>query len=203
MELPKTALQVALGMAKSLPDNAVDNLSYNRHPQERTRAFHEVFGAPIADKRPDATFSHMDDQRVAFRASFILSEAFELLEKGLGLNIRFSAQAGNGHPHHAYSSHNSGLCDAILGAMRDGGRRDLKEVFDALVDLNVVVNGFAVELGVDMKAGDQECYASNLTKLDENGQPIVADENHPTQPAGKILKGPNFVEPQLDHLLGL
>ena len=72
---------------------------------------------------------------------------------------------------------------------------------DALGDLNVVVNGFAIELGIDMKEIDREIYASNLTKLDDNGEAIIADGSDPRYPAGKIIKGPNFIEPQIKTII--
>lgn len=199
-----TALSVASRMA--LPDYAHDALRYDRHPQVRTLAFHRFFGAPIreaADGGATPTFDHMDDQRVAFRAAFIMSEAIELLEKGLGLSVEIDISGGpDGKRFTAIGSGNGGLTDAILGAMGDApGCRDLEQVVDALGDLNVVVNGFAIELGVNMQVVDAEILASNLTKAD-NGRPIISD-GEDGHPKGKILKGPDFVEPQIMAALGL
>lgn len=200
----KTALHIAGQM--SLPAYAEDALRYDVHPQDRTRAFHQMFGAPIRDEAPDETFSHMDDQRVAFRMSFILSEAIEILEKGLGVQVCIAFKGDDlRHTYRGFveGSDNAKLCGAILEAIQQSGKRDLIEVVDGLGDLNVVTNGFAVELGVDMGSVDQEVLASNMTKADENGNPIVADGSDPKYPAGKILKGPNFIEPQLAVVLGL
>lgn len=202
--IPGTALAVAQSM--KLPDCYSYALKYNMHPQDRTEAFHRMFDAPIKFGVDDETFSHMDDRRVAFRVAFILSEIFELCEKGLGLSIGFSASVKDGEISRGFgfseSSDNQQLTEVILGAMQAGGKRDIIEVVDALGDLNVVVNGFAVELGVDMSAVDQEVLASNFTKAGENGQTLVSDgtDGHP---AGKILKGPNFVEPNIRAVLGL
>lgn len=181
----KTALRIASDMP--LPDYAQDALRYDRHPQERTLAFHRFYGAPVYEGKPDRTFSHMTDERVAFRAAFIVSEAFEMLADGLGLKDRF--------PDHKE------LCQQILQGMREGKGRDLVSLLDALGDLNVVVNGFAIELGVDMKLVDQEVCASNFTKADESGNPIIGDGVN--GPEGKVLKGPNFMEPQLARTFGL
>lgn len=197
----------ALGAAAlmNLPAYAKDALIYDLHPQDRTRAFHRMFDAPIRTEAPDATFSHMDDQRIAFRTSFILSEAIEILEKGLGVDvcIGFKSHQANIYKDFVQGSDNAELCNALLKAIVASGKRDLVEVVDGLGDLNVVTNGWGVELGVDMKRVDQEVYASNMTKPDEDGNPIVADGSDPKYPAGKILKGPNFIEPQLEVLLGL
>jgi predicted HAD superfamily Cof-like phosphohydrolase len=202
----KTALQVLRATNPTLASNPV--VDYDVHPQNRTGFFHDIFGAPIHTGKLDDTFSHMDDQRVAFRAAFILSEAFEILEKGLGLKVSVSVQSdlpGTQELHHATGSDNAMLTTAILGAMLDRGPagRNVVEVVDGLSDLNVVVNGWALELGADMRACDQEVLASNLTKLDEEGKPIVADGSDPKYPAGKILKGPNYVEPNIAAVLGL
>lgn len=199
-----TALHVASRLP--LPDYAQDALRYERHPQERTRAFHQFYGAPIATSRPDMRFSHMDDQRVAFRAAFIMSEAIEMLEKGLGLEVKLTVSAGGLMPdYEAKGSDNGELTSAIHNAMSNIGhdrRRNVVEVVDALGDLNVVVNGFALELGVNMRLVDQEVCASNFTKPDEQGRPIVSDgtDGHPK---GKVLKGPNFVEPNIRSCIGI
>ncbi len=145
----------------------------------------------------------MDDQRVAFRAAFILSEAMELLEKGLGLKVGLVVETGEDDADFADSSDNAALTNAILKGMQYVGKRDVIETVDALGDLNVVVNGFALELGANMLAVDQEVLASNMTKLGEDGQPIVADGSNPKFPAGKILKGPRFMEPNIAAVLGL
>lgn len=199
-----TALEVATRM--DLHHHIESQLYYDRHPQERTKVFHEVFDAPIRPyfKKPDPDFAHMSDERVAFRTAFILSEAFEILEQGFGLNVRFDVSGDGSSFHHTSGSNNAGLAQAILGAMKEGtGKRDLIGVVDGLGDLNVVVNGFAVELGIDMRPVDREIFASNLTKLGADGQPIVADGSDPSQPAGKILKGPNYVEPNIAAAIGL
>jgi predicted HAD superfamily Cof-like phosphohydrolase len=200
-----TAYRKALELP-GLTNEMREALAYDVHPQERTRLFHEVFGAPIHSEQPAKTMSHMTDQRIAFRVAFILSEALELLEKGLGLQVSLEVTAGREHAvYRAESSDNAELTTAVVEAMFDRGEtgRDVVEVVDALGDLNVVVNGFALELGVDMREIDGEILASNLTKLGADGQPIVADGSDPKFPAGKILKGPGFTEPRVAEILGL
>lgn len=202
----RTALRIASDMP--LPNYAHDALRYDRHPQDRTLAFHTFYGAPIRSQRPDRRFSHMDDCRVAFRASFILSEVFELLEKGLGVRVSgLQLQSTETDWVSTITDcedtiEDNVLHDMIQGVMENGGgKRDLVEVVDALGDLNVVVNGFAIELGVDMRLVDQEVCASNFTKADENGNPVIGDGTN--GPVGKVLKGPKFVEPQLARTLGM
>lgn len=202
----RTALQVAQAMP--LPAYARAALDYERHPQQRTLAFHEFYNAPIrTNSEPlDRQFSHMDNARVAFRASFILSEVAEMFKKGLGIELRVSLAAGDNAGQEFSSDEYVGDDDALCREIKEMldfsvPARDLVEVVDALGDLNVVVNGFAIELGVDMFSVDREVCASNFTKADPNGNPIVGDGI--TAPLGKVLKGPCFVEPQLAITLGL
>lgn len=47
-----------------------------------------------------------------------------------------------------------------------------------------------------------EVHRSNMSKLDENGKPIINDGIlDPSKPIGKILKGKNYFEPQLKEIL--
>lgn len=201
----KTALEVAQSM--HLPGYVQEVIGgYPYHPQTRTAAFHRFYDAPIFNGQVDETFSHMDNQRVAFRMAFILSEAIEIMEKGLGLKVEMIVSGYNEddgvQAFHAEGSKNGPLTDAILSAMQAGGKRDVVEVVDGLGDLNVVVNGWALELGARMNDVDREICASNFTKADADGKPMVSDgtDGHPK---GKVLKGPNYVEPNIRAVLGL
>lgn len=72
--------------------------------------------------------------------------------------------------------------------------RDEVEMADALSDLIYVIVGFALEMGVDLAETIDEVQSSNLTKLDEDGSVIRRED-------GKILKGPNFVQPDIKSRL--
>lgn len=192
------------------------------HPQHRTMRFHEFYGAPIGDgifdkKKLNRQFSHMTDERVAFRLAFILEEFREILKDGFGIHTQllFSNRTDDDWVT-SFSTFHESAHKCIERVMNITQKRDLVEVVDGLGDLNVVVNGFAIELGVDMNAVDREIAASNFTKADENGEPIVnevilIDDGNvpayetlrdPNQPIGKVLKGPNFVKPNIAALLG-
>jgi predicted HAD superfamily Cof-like phosphohydrolase len=202
----KTALRVVRDDMQ-LPRYALSALAAYVHPQERTWAFHKFYGAPIRLEKPDIQFSHMDNERVAFRASFILSEVFELLEKGLGVRVSgLQLQSTETDWVSTITDCNDSIEDSVLlemirSVMEQSGKRDLVEVVDALGDLNVVVNGFALELGVNMDKVDQEICASNFTKAGLDGKPIIGDGTN--GPIGKVLKGPNYTPPQLGTVLGL
>jgi len=68
---------------------------------------------------------------------------------------------------------------------------DIVEVADALADLAYVLLGTAVSHGIDLEPVFEIIHSSNLSKLDENGNPVP----HPTIP-GKIGKSDLYWEPQ-------
>jgi predicted HAD superfamily Cof-like phosphohydrolase len=67
-------------------------------------------------------------------------------------------------------------------------------VADALADLLYVVHGTAVSFGIPLDQVFEEVQRSNMSKLDDKGNPIVRED-------GKILKGPNFREPNIAAIL--
>ena len=85
--------------------------------------------------------------------------------------------------------------------------QDRVEMFDAIIDSLFIVYGTAHYHGFtseQLEKGFLEVYNSNLSKLDENGEPIINGENgvlDVTRPLGKILKSSNFKEPKLKQFL--
>ena len=73
--------------------------------------------------------------------------------------------------------------------------KNMVEIADALTDLLYVVYGAGHAFGIDLDACYQEVHSSNMSKLDENGRPLKRED-------GKVLKGPNFFEPDLAFILG-
>jgi len=71
---------------------------------------------------------------------------------------------------------------------------DLIEVADGLADLAYVVFGAAITFGIDLDRVVAEVHRSNLSKLGEDGKPIIRDD-------GKVLKGPNFFAPDIASTL--
>lgn len=74
---------------------------------------------------------------------------------------------------------------------------DTVEVLDALTDLQYVLDGAYLSLGYHLlkDAAFDEVQRSNMSKLGLDGKPIIRPED------GKILKGPNFSEPDLAGVL--
>tara|TARA_R100001443_G_scaffold53551_1_gene65174 strand:- start:37 stop:411 length:375 start_codon:yes stop_codon:yes gene_type:complete len=69
-----------------------------------------------------------------------------------------------------------------------------EECLKELADLVYVCYQYAANMGWDLDRALELIHKSNLSKLDENGQPIYRED-------GKILKGPNYKKPNLNSLI--
>ena len=83
---------------------------------------------------------------------------------------------------------------------------DIVEIFDAILDRLFLAFGDAVSHGLQDKLidGFNEVVRSNMSKLGDNGKPLINGENgvwDETRPKGKILKSQNFFEPNLKQFL--
>ena len=90
-----------------------------------------------------------------------------------------------------------GLIDEEFTELKDAVEaRDLVGVFDALLDLCYVIVGMGLEFGFSniWRAGEIEVHRSNMSKLDDQGQPILRED-------GKVLKGPNYTPPDLKSIV--
>lgn len=82
----------------------------------------------------------------------------------------------------------------------DDGTRDIVEAADATNDLRYVIEGFDIETAIPSEKIFAEIHLSNLSKLDENGDPILSDGTD-GKPFGKILKGKNYFDPDLKAII--
>jgi predicted HAD superfamily Cof-like phosphohydrolase len=71
---------------------------------------------------------------------------------------------------------------------------DAVEVADALTDLLYVVYGAGHAFGMDLDRCFKEVHASNMSKLGDDGKPIHRED-------GKVMKGPDFFQPNLHKCL--
>lgn len=71
---------------------------------------------------------------------------------------------------------------------------DVVEIADALTDLLYVVYGAGHAFGIDLDDCFLEVHESNMSKLGKDGRPIYRDD-------GKVLKGPDFFQPNLKEIL--
>ena len=74
--------------------------------------------------------------------------------------------------------------------------KDEHEQLKELCDLVYVCYQFAANEGWDLDEAMDRVHKSNMSKLDENGQPIYRQD-------GKVLKGPNYKPPNLTDLLNV
>jgi len=73
---------------------------------------------------------------------------------------------------------------------------DLVEVADALGDMLYILCGTILEHGLQYKieAVFNEIQRSNMSKLGADGRPIYRED-------GKVMKGPNYFEPNISEIL--
>ena len=74
------------------------------------------------------------------------------------------------------------------------GKEDMVGVADALTDILYVAYGAGAAFGIDLDKCFEEVHSSNMSKLDRNGHPIYRND-------GKILKGPDYFEPNLEKIV--
>ena len=72
--------------------------------------------------------------------------------------------------------------------------KDLLEVADALTDILYVTYGAGHAFGIDLDKCFEEVQSSNMSKLDENRNPIYNE-------SGKVMKGPNYFKPNLSKFI--
>tara|TARA_B100000029_G_scaffold434696_1_gene448263 strand:- start:82 stop:450 length:369 start_codon:yes stop_codon:yes gene_type:complete len=72
--------------------------------------------------------------------------------------------------------------------------RDIVEVADALTDILYVAYGAGHSFGINLDKCFAEVQRSNMSKLGADGKPIY-NEN------GKVMKGPNYIKPNLKQFI--
>ena len=81
--------------------------------------------------------------------------------------------------------------DELTAAIRN---KDLLEVADALTDILYVTYGAGHAFGINLDKCFNEVQNSNMSKLDNNGNPIYNND-------GKVMKGPNYFKPDLSKFV--
>ena len=72
--------------------------------------------------------------------------------------------------------------------------KNLKEIADALTDILYVTYGAGHAYGIDLDKCFREVQRSNMSKLGEDGKPIYNKK-------GKVMKGPQYFEPNLKQFI--
>ena len=73
-------------------------------------------------------------------------------------------------------------------------KKDIKEVADALTDILYVTYGAGHAFGIDLDKCFGEVQNSNMSKLGDDGKPIYNE-------FGKVMKGPDYFEPNLNKFV--
>jgi predicted HAD superfamily Cof-like phosphohydrolase len=83
--------------------------------------------------------------------------------------------------------------EEYLEAAKNG---DIIEIADALGDQLYILCGTILKHGLQHKIEEifEEIQRSNMSKLDENGNPIYRED-------GKVLKGKNYFKPDIKSIL--
>ena len=81
--------------------------------------------------------------------------------------------------------------DEFQEALND---KNLKEVADSLTDILFVTYGAGHAFGIDLDKCFDEVQRSNMSKLGADGKPIYNEH-------GKVMKGPNYFEPNLKKFI--
>ena len=73
---------------------------------------------------------------------------------------------------------------------------DLVAIADALADIAYVVYDTALTYGIDLDSALREVHRSNMSKLGNDGKPLIRDD-------GKVLKSERYFPPDMTSVLGL
>lgn len=146
----------------------IESIPDARNPETLVRQFHEIYHLPAPDDGPSA-----DRERIHMRLALVAEEFAELVGAAYGKQARSIIEKSW---HEARAS--------------DDKTRDTIEVADALGDLIYVIYGMALELDIPLTDVLHEIHASNLSKLDAEGNPIYRED-------GKVLKGPHYFRPDI------
>ena len=112
--------------------------------------------------------------------------------------VAFNIQSSNSRP--ARAKQHSLLVEEFKEFLQAEGMLFLssnehkENALKELADLVYVCYQYAVNMGWDLDEAMHRVHESNMSKLDEDGNPIYRDD-------GKVLKGPNYKPPNLFDLV--
>jgi len=157
---------------------------------ERVREFHEAFDI-VCENSPWLPELTQGDRRLLHGYARQLGR--------IAAELKAQAAEANGLGRHAlgrllvrlqlHVEETGELADAYVA-------QDMVAVFDALTDISYVSDGTYLThgLGALKVAGDEEVHASNMSKLDANGRPII-------HLSGRVVKSDQYRPPNLAGVL--
>ncbi len=159
-----------------------------RHIADRTlrlvRDFHHAFGQPVEDEPSMPHHNRaqeMDLEDMARRMDMLSDDLMSM------------AKHHDGH----LSFLRLQLCQEELAELAVGLlNQDPVECLDALCDMRYVADGAALSLGLApvFNPAFEEVHRSNMSKLDEDGEPVLS-------PAGRVMKPPTYMPPELGQFV--
>lgn len=171
--------------------------------REQVRAFNNAFERPVHE-----SWTNMSVTDRLLVGQLLLEEVIEYIDKGLGITIVHEC---NGGEYSEVIDHQSLQHGTLLLRHDEGRVMDPVECVDGLADVNIVIHFNAHWHGFNLDRATTIVNDSNMSKLGENGRPIInashcickqpvphtggCATHDPTKPIGKILKGPNYWEP--------
>lgn len=172
--------------------------------QERINNFNRAFGREVNTRVKQLTVT----ERLLL-GKLLFEEVVEYVEKGLGLSIQIEQSSA--------VEIKGSVSNYLMIEHEEGAVYDPIESADGLGDVVVVAYHNAAIHGFDLDKVVEEIDDSNMSKLDDEGNPIinicewatVDDPCHheeseqctlidPTKPLGKILKSANFRVPDIE-----
>ena len=118
-------------------------------------------------------------------------EAVGQFMKTFGQEIKTKPEMADADTSHLRLELISEELNELYDALKD---KDIVAVADALTDILYVTYGAGHAFGINLDKCFTEVQRSNMSKLGENGKPIYRED-------GKVMKGPNFSEPDLKKIL--
>lgn len=187
-------------------------MSERRHTSDLIREFSRAFGRPVNDHVVELTVTERE-----LLGKLIFEECVEYVTLGLGLKI---IDSQTNFVVAARKLVADGTESYLKLELDEGQRYDPIESADGLADMEVVIHFNSNWHGFDLDEVLREVHESNMSKLDENGKPIInqcglddpcrvfqdyGDCDHLidlSKPAGKILKSPNYRPPNIAAVIG-
>lgn len=146
--------------------------------QRQNREFHDVMGIATA-----ASPQAIPAEDVPVVIELIREEFIDELIPALGFKATFTHEGK-------------------LDTLERVAEPNVQEIYDAFIDILYVTYGGLNRAGMDAEPGYDEVQGSNMSKLGEDGKPIIAGENDPDGIfPGRVKKGPNYYKPNLARVL--
>jgi predicted HAD superfamily Cof-like phosphohydrolase len=145
--------------------------------QEMVREFNLAFGNMLAEK---PTTLNVEDDQLALN---LLYEEVKETADAMAFDENFEDASANYPLFSPRYLRKTGVNEG-----------NIVETADGLGDIVYIAYGEALKRGIDLDAVIAEIHASNMSKLGEDGKPIIRED-------GKILKGPSYRKPDLARVL--